>query len=1626
MTLLERLSDAWARRYHSRASGGSWALSGFAYQFHVSIVEILHAFLRSADKDVVVSFERLGDVATSVDDSVLIVQVKRRLGRGALREALDQYRTILEVAREEFPGAVPSIRFVVTSAEASGDLEAERTSWLESLDVAPDERSRISRSIELRREQSPLHTALSLLHNELKARDALRLVERWVGELTRDPQHGALRVWSDLVELRRDSREVRVAGVILTEVDRAPDETRRGYVLIGQPPHVHNLRDGAFAPRAGLVSDLTDRLLEWAGEEQDGQPVTSLRVFWITGRSGSGKSVAMMQTAAEARERWPGPIVWLGSAVHLLPDAVSWASAIQRESGERVLLVVDDPYVLAGASEIWRAATDRVRADIETGDADALPFVLACGPAEQSRRLQEDLRSLVSVHEVPLPGAGSDDWAELRRFFRERTNDEPPPDDDSRNMLLVQAFFEWREQQKLPDFAESFAARVERLDQTGATKRYVSLLLAANRIYVGLPGPVTAALLGPAELDALADLSRDHHLVDEEEDRPGRWFAHAHLSTAIYNGWFSPGTTTHQRIAHLVDLWQLERDHCGAPARSMVLDALARLGRSNPADRDERVPPAEMRGALADLWARERSEPATLVRSLPTWIELAAVLDLELDPHPRDLALDELPRVGRDMTVTDDPLVVALTRYAAVRPDSAGRRASDALERHLLSSGQRDEAWAAALRDLAQHHLTPALAAAGLAWAAENPGSVQATDVLAMAARVGELRPACMELFTERAKPTKGWARLGAQLARTEETREQITAQLKAQLVHWRSGHLLAALLDARQLRDPGLLRGWVRMHGSSPLAGAVLEAATRAGYGGDTVVAAAVLREVAIGTSRSGALLAAVLEQAGEAQIAEIRRRALAGLRRMDTPHWAELWDVAWRRSGPDDREELRRLVDDRLGRHAPLTHRARWWCVAFDRLDAVAELQPAGEALLRDAIGTPSFSYLFERLWREGAGSQELITAGMRHLRAPEAHGWSWFSVWSALFEYARASGEDGLLRTCTDEGRRVLEYSPAAAGYGELWARLNADAPSDESLLALGRRALEACASPQLARIWTALWSLDPGSSELRRVGLELVRRSPFHNAVGFVVTALLAHDRSDEVVQVATDVVAHHPENDSVVHILTALSQPGGLPTKRLIPLGVSFLRARPDHRGVGHLWALLKERAAADPRVDEVGSWLVRAHPAAEIGAILRTLEPSLPPDEYQRYVDAALEHTGTAAFEHLWPTEWQKRAGDGDLVASGRRYVTSALEDGRPGFGYVWPRLWRYAPDDDLLRAGLDFVERHAGHPGFGYVFEALWESRDNRDALFPVAWHFLRTQPGHKAYGRVWLAVWTGEVGAEELHELATLGFRHVAAHVTAESFPWVWTRLWSSRLVPREVLLRPAFAYLNRRPFPEGFSTVFERVWGVLEQRPTLRQLGRSFVHASRSEATSTLHLLMRDDPSDETLTERALEVVRRGQHRARDFGQVWQLVHDRRRSSAGAKDAIVRGATVLVERPWDVAAPMAWAYLMEVQGPSERLDVAARRMLKHHGSTMPTRARASFAAAGYVVPAAPTVAWHSFLCPSCWDDTGCHGPETGRFTRICVCTSCGATLRARRAHGGYVSAEVEDESAGRTAVD
>ena len=112
--------------------------------------------------------------------------------------------------------------------------------------------------------------------------------------------------------------------------------------LTGQIPTRAHLAEGRFAPR-WFFEEMTQAAEAWLADESvrdDGR----LPVFWISGRSGSGKSVALLHLLASLHDRDSRrTVIWLDQRGGRMADAISWARPFFAE-GREVILAADDPY----------------------------------------------------------------------------------------------------------------------------------------------------------------------------------------------------------------------------------------------------------------------------------------------------------------------------------------------------------------------------------------------------------------------------------------------------------------------------------------------------------------------------------------------------------------------------------------------------------------------------------------------------------------------------------------------------------------------------------------------------------------------------------------------------------------------------------------------------------------------------------------------------------------------------------------------------------------------------------------------------------------------------------------------------------------------------------------------------------------------------------------------------------------------------------------------------------------------------------------------------------------------------------------------------------------------------------
>lgn len=120
LSKLDELRDAWEQYYPDRSAGGFLALSGFEYQFLLTLLKIVRCWkglpeAKRQDSEVVqqqILPEAISDIA-ELGKVVTFTQVKRTLSEKAIRDALEELWEIFNLASEHTPDLVEHTRFVI-------------------------------------------------------------------------------------------------------------------------------------------------------------------------------------------------------------------------------------------------------------------------------------------------------------------------------------------------------------------------------------------------------------------------------------------------------------------------------------------------------------------------------------------------------------------------------------------------------------------------------------------------------------------------------------------------------------------------------------------------------------------------------------------------------------------------------------------------------------------------------------------------------------------------------------------------------------------------------------------------------------------------------------------------------------------------------------------------------------------------------------------------------------------------------------------------------------------------------------------------------------------------------------------------------------------------------------------------------------------------------------------------------------------------------------------------------------------------------------------------------------------------------------------------------------------------
>ncbi|UNZ53829.1 hypothetical protein [Agrobacterium tumefaciens] len=287
--------------------GGWWALSGFTYQMLVALDKFLKDSLLPTPSPSI-TVEELSDILVAGADGYRLTQVKRTLTNPALASAVREAYEILNLAekplRERLVFQIVCQENLATMVVSgvTGDEVFRGTAY--DIDIFAKTLQRFDRSNPVLISAHPAHAILQTLWNAGVENPVAAMSKAigcifaaFDGQALERVQRGVFEALDSIMASRRGAR---VAGRLLAATDFTIHTTSSPHrIPFNSRPRLEDLRLDRFLHRKEYLEALESKATKWLADVPTDLRTFSrkLPVFWIEGRRGDGKSVALLQAA---------------------------------------------------------------------------------------------------------------------------------------------------------------------------------------------------------------------------------------------------------------------------------------------------------------------------------------------------------------------------------------------------------------------------------------------------------------------------------------------------------------------------------------------------------------------------------------------------------------------------------------------------------------------------------------------------------------------------------------------------------------------------------------------------------------------------------------------------------------------------------------------------------------------------------------------------------------------------------------------------------------------------------------------------------------------------------------------------------------------------------------------------------------------------------------------------------------------------------------------------------------------------------------------------------------------------------------------------------------------------------
>lgn len=532
---LGQITRLWEEHAPGRALGGRRALSGFRYQLALSLEQFLEAVRSGGGRDSThhVVFDCLSDLAQTEGELVYLTQAKVNLDADALRKATSEALAVDAFIEQQCPELRMKFRFRISTRRAARELPLEpQKLGAEYLRLDGDDARRWEslreRCLPIVVEGDPrLRLAISLWND---VRLPFAFIDQCLGRLgdalgenieSDKIAEQILGCWEDA----RKQDKPRFEGKWLGPNDFQPQAARPSRrIFHDSDPTLNELQKGCFVVLEKRLRRVTQAIEQHLHRAMDAEepPASSrsgtelshpgnIRVFWIEGVSGIGKSVLLLQAIEHLVVTGVLDAVgWVRNAGELL-DAY-WDS----HDHSHIIFAGDDLHATRNRNQQAWEQLARIAQNART----RLPAIVTCGSPEDARALRSQLPrdSGVVVTSIAIQELQAEEQHTYHAWYQDRTQEEVPEFEEPSFILAAWRYELFREQRLgLKEFAKRLDARLEELGLRAPARAAMAL-----NAY-GLDAPENLFQGNGAALEVLRE-ERIWHLRSGSLSRSGRFY----------------------------------------------------------------------------------------------------------------------------------------------------------------------------------------------------------------------------------------------------------------------------------------------------------------------------------------------------------------------------------------------------------------------------------------------------------------------------------------------------------------------------------------------------------------------------------------------------------------------------------------------------------------------------------------------------------------------------------------------------------------------------------------------------------------------------------------------------------------------------------------------------------------------------------------------------------------------------------------------------------------------------------------------------------------------------------------------------------------------------------------------